>query len=171
MKRYNTIIPNDVVNGQGVCVSFWLQGCPWKCEGCFNPETWDFNEGKEYTERTKWDVLTALGANGVDRNFSILGGEPLADENLDVTEEIINAVRIAYPHIKIFLWTGYLFEDLLKSPHQQVKHILSMIDVLIDGPFKLAERDLTLPLRGSSNQRVIDVQKTLEKGEIYEHTN
>lgn len=166
MKRYNTILPNDVVNGQGVCVSFWVQGCPHRCEECFNPETWDFNGGHEYTEQVKWDVLRDIAANGIDRNFSVLGGEPLADANLDVTEEIVNVVRIAYPHIKIFLWTGYLYEDLQKSAHQQIKHILSMIDVLIDGPFKVEKKDLNLPLRGSRNQRVIDVQESIRTGEI-----
>lgn len=166
MKRYNTIIPNDVVNGEGVCVSFFTQGCPHHCPGCFNEETWDFDGGIEYVEHTKWQIIEYIGANGFYRNFSVLGGEPLVDENLEITEEVISAVRTAYPYIKIFLWTGYTFEELEQSPHSQIKHILSMIDVLIDGPFKVEEKDLDLPLRGSRNQRVIDVQESIRTGKI-----
>lgn len=166
MSRYNTIIPNDVVNGEGVCVSFWVQGCPHRCKDCFNLETWDFDGGQEYTEHTKWEILNSISANGIDRNFSVLGGEPLAEENLNITEEIIKVVRIAYPHIKIFLWTGYTYEELIVSPHAQIKHILSMIDVLIDGQFEPNEKDLTLPLRGSRNQKVIDMPATLESNQI-----
>ena len=152
--RYNSIIPNDVTNGEGVCVSFFVQGCPHHCEGCFNPETWDFNGGTEFTEETKWELIKLIGANGIQRNFSILGGEPLATKNLEMTEKIITAVRAAYPHIKIYVWTGFLFKDLVNSTDKKIDSILSKIDFLIDGTFDESKKDLSLKLRGSSNQNI-----------------
>ena len=152
--RYNSIIPNDVTNGEGVCVSLFVQGCPHHCEGCFNPETWDFNGGTEFTEETKWELIKLIGANGIQRNFSVLGGEPLATKNLEMTEKIITAVRAAYPHIKIYVWTGFLFKDLVNSTDKKIDSILSKIDFLIDGTFDESKKDLSLKLRGSSNQNI-----------------
>lgn len=156
MSKYHSIMTNDVVNGEGVCVSFWVQGCPHQCPGCFNPETWDFKEGQPYTEHTKWEIIEDIGANGIKRNFSILGGEPLDDRNLAMVEEVVTAVRQAYPNIKIFLWTGYTIEDLSAVFNSKLSHILKTIDVLIDGPFIEAEKDLSLKLRGSKNQRIFN---------------
>lgn len=153
MSRYNAIIDNDVVNGQGVCVSFFVQGCPHCCEGCFNPETWDFNGGQPYSEEIKWEIIKLISANGIRRNFSVLGGEPLAPQNLNMVSSLINAVRHAYPHIKIFLWTGYVKEEL-DLTDERIDLILNKIDVLIDGPFIEAQKDLNLKLRGSANQRI-----------------
>lgn len=164
MSRYNTIIKNDVANGEGVCVSFFVQGCPHHCPECFNPETWDFNEGKEYTDKVKWEIIKAISANGIQRNFSVLGGEPLAPQNLEMTLEVIDAVRHAYPDIKITLWTGYTYEELTKKNNTcgpsafakitTILAILDKIDVLIDGPFIKEEKDLSLKLRGSRNQHI-----------------
>lgn len=154
MNRYNAIIPNDVVNGRGVCVSFFVQGCPHHCPGCFNEETWDFNRGKLYTPDVKWDIIKAISANNITRNFSVLGGEPLAPQNIDMTWEVIDAVRHAYPNIEITLWTGYTYEQLMKQPTENLLNILNTIDILIDGPFIEKEKDLSLKLRGSRNQRV-----------------
>lgn len=154
MSKYNTIIPNDVVNGEGVCVSFFVQGCPHHCPGCFNEETWDFRGGQEYMESTKWDIIKAIGANGIQRNFSVLGGEPLAPQNQQMTAEVVDAVRHAYPKIKIFLWTGYEFDELINHLTDDLKKILLTIDVLIDGPFIEEKKDLSLKLRGSSNQHI-----------------
>lgn len=154
MNRYNAIIPNDVVNGHGVCVSFFVQGCPHHCPGCFNEETWDFNGGKSYTPEVKWNIIKAISANNITRNFSVLGGEPLAPQNIDMTWEVIDAVRHAYPHIEITLWTGYTYEQLMKQPTENLLNILNTIDILIDGPFIEKEKDLSLKLRGSRNQRV-----------------
>ena len=156
MSRYNTIIPNDVVNGEGVCCSFFVQGCPHHCKGCFNEETWDFSKGKEYTPHTKWEIIKLISANEVQRNFSVLGGEPLALQNLEMTEEVIKAVRQAYPNIKIFLWTGYTMEDLQALSLEKVNQILDQIDVLIDGPYIEKCRDLNLRLRGSTNQHIYE---------------
>ena len=167
MSRYNTIIPNDVVNGEGVCTSFFVQGCPHHCPGCFNEETWDFHEGKPYTPEIKWEIIKHIGANGLQRNFSVLGGEPLAPENLEMTLEVIDAVRHAYPNITIFLWTGYALEEINSRGSEAAHKILDEIDVLIDGPFFEAEKDLTLKLRGSRNQRIwrkIDDNWEIENG-------
>ncbi len=151
--RYNTIIPNDVANGEGVCVSLFVQGCPHHCPNCFNQETWDFNGGNLYNDSVKWDIIKMISANNVRRNFSILGGEPLAPQNLKMVEEIVSAVRSAYPDIKIFLWTGYNFSELdLTNSH--IANILNDIDVVIDGRYEESKKDLTLHLRGSSNQNI-----------------
>lgn len=154
MSRYSVIIPNDVVNGRGVCVSFFVQGCPHHCPGCFNEETWDFYGGMPYSPEVKWNIIKAISANNLTRNFSVLGGEPLAPQNLNMTWEVIDAVRHAYPHIEITLWTGYTFEQLMVQPDETLLNILNNINVLVDGPFIEEEKDLTLRLRGSCNQRI-----------------
>jgi anaerobic ribonucleoside-triphosphate reductase activating protein len=154
MNRYNAIIPNDVVNGRGVCTSFFVQGCPHHCPGCFNEETWDFKGGQEYTSHTKWEIIEAIGANGLQRNFSILGGEPLALENIEMVEDVLGTVRQAYPEIEITLWTGYTFEELKERPSDIQSKILNQINILVDGRFIEDEKDLSLQLRGSKNQHI-----------------
>lgn len=146
--KYAGLIKNDVVNGEGVCVSYWAQGCPFHCEGCHNPQTWNENGGTE-VERDELvkEILQAISTNGIKRNFSVLGGEPLAIYNRENTTAIIKAVREKYPNIKIFLWTGYSFEA--------VDHIIkNMVDYIIDGQYFKEARDLTLHLRGSRNQHI-----------------
>ena len=154
MSRYSAIIPNDVVNGHGVCVSFFVQGCPHHCPGCFNEETWDFHGGIPYTPEVKWNIIKAIAANNINRNFSVLGGEPLAPQNIDMTWEVIDAVRHAYPNIEITLWTGYTYEELMVQPTENLLNILNTINILVDGPFIEKEKDLSLQLRGSRNQRI-----------------
>lgn len=155
--RYAKIKFNDIVDGEGICVSFWTQGCPFRCPGCHNPDTWDFNGGIEIPSDIKGQIIKALSANGVQRNFSVLGGEPLCEENLDLVHSLIMAVRIAYPEIKIFVWSGFVIETLKKraETNEKLADILKNIDVLIDGPFIQEERNITLKLRGSSNQRIL----------------
>lgn len=155
--KYAKIKFNDIVDGEGICVSFWTQGCPFRCPGCHNPDTWDFNGGIEIPSDIKGQIIKALSANGVQRNFSVLGGEPLCEENLDLVHSLIMAVRIAYPEIKIFVWSGFVIETLKKraETNEKLADILKNIDVLIDGPFIQEERNITLKLRGSSNQRVL----------------
>ena len=150
--RYAGLNCNDVVNGQGICVSFWTQGCPHHCKGCFNPETWSFSGGYELPPDIKGQIVKAISKNGIQRNFSVLGGEPLCAENRKMVLEILTAVRAAYPNIKIFLWTGYEIEDLLTSTDDVVSSILDKIDVLIDGKFDEEKIDFSLALRGSCNQ-------------------
>lgn len=155
--RYAKIKFNDIVDGEGICVSFWTQGCPFRCPGCHNPDTWDFNGGVEIPSDIKGQIIKALSANGVQRNFSVLGGEPLCEENLDLVHSLIMAVRIAYPEIKIFVWSGFIIETLKKraETNEKLADILKNIDVLIDGPFIQEERNITLKLRGSNNQRIL----------------
>lgn len=146
---------NDTINGEGICVSLWMQGCPFHCKGCQNPETWDFNGGYEISEIELYEkILKGLSANGIQRNFSILGGEPLCEENLEYTYRIIRKVKKFYPNIKIFIWTGYTFSSLTKKNNLVVNYILNTIDVLIDGQFILEQRDINLKLRGSKNQKI-----------------
>lgn len=153
--RYADLKKNDIVNGENVCVSFWTQGCPHKCYQCHNPETWNFEGGKEFTVDTLQEIISAINANGVQRNFSVLGGEPLCEENLFLTNLVVTEVRKHYPNITIYLWTGYIYEELLEDSSPYLKNILDNINILIDGPFIQEQRDITLRLRGSKNQRII----------------
>lgn len=149
--RYADIKKNDIVNGQDVCVSFWCQGCPIRCSGCHNESIWNFNGGNEFTPATMSEIIQAISANGIKRNFSILGGEPLCDENIFLTHLVIQEVRKHYPNIKIFLWTGYYYKDLKKKNDSHLDYILNNINYLIDGPYIQKQRDITLKLRGSHN--------------------
>ena len=155
MSRYAKIMTNDIVDGTGVCVSLWMQGCPIKCQGCHNSSIWDFNGGYEIPTDIRGHIIKAICANGIIRNFSVLGGEPLCQENVQDVDDIISGVRIAYPEIKIFLWTGYTLEQLKEQKNKHIDNILSNIDVLIDGPYVESLRDITLELRGSANQRIL----------------
>lgn len=156
MDKYAGLITNDFANGTGVCVSFWTQGCPHQCVGCQNPETWDFNGGQPLPIDIKGQIIKAISANGITRNFSVLGGEPLCEQNLDIVDQIITAVRAAYPHIKIFVWTGYTIQELKEQKNSTIEHILSQIDTLIDGKYIESERDITLKFRGSKNQNILN---------------
>lgn len=159
--KYAGIIENDVTAGEGVCVSFFTQGCPHHCAGCHNPETWNFGGGKEFTQDTLGQIIRAVRKNGVQRNLCIMGGEPLCQENQFLTLLVMNAVKEEYPDLKIYIWTGYIYEDLIKESNNnnKLKSILEMADVLIDGPYIQEERDITLPMRGSRNQRIINLKE------------
>lgn len=156
--RYADLKYNDIVDCEsGICVSYWCQGCPIHCEGCHNPQTWDFSGGKEI-ERDELikQIINAISANGIKRNFSVLGGEPLAHENVENTYEIIKAVKKEFSDIKIYLWTGFTLGQLYRNVFCDLYNkILESVDVLIAGPYEKNKRDITLPLRGSTNQRVI----------------
>lgn len=157
------LIRNDVVNGYDVCVSVWVQGCPFHCDGCHNPQTWSFGTGIEVEEdEFIEEVITALGLNGIQRNLSLLGGEPMCEQNYPFVEKLIKIARNKYPNIKVFIWTGYEWENMTKEQ----LNVISLSDVVIDGQFELRLRDITLPFRGSSNQRIINVKKTLETGSV-----
>lgn len=153
--KYAGLMENDIVDGEGVCVSLWTQGCPHHCPGCHNSETWDFEGGYEVPEDIRGKIVKAISANGITRNFSVLGGEPLCEENLDFVLSIITAVRTAYPNIKIYIWSGYTFKELIDKQDPRIINILKQSNVLIDGPYEESLRDITLPLRGSSNQNII----------------
>ena len=152
--KFAKLMKNDIVDtDSGIVVSVWLQGCPFRCKGCHNPETWDFNGGEEIDENTLInEVSDAINANGINRNLSILGGEPLYDTNLEFTKKLISVIREKYPNIKIYIWTGFEF-SILQSD-KKYKYILDNVDVLITGRFILDRRNILLPLRGSTNQRI-----------------
>lgn len=167
--KYAGLIKNDVVNGYDVCVSYWCQGCRFRCPGCHNPETWDFDGGADIEEDDLIDkIIESISQNDIQRNLSILGGEPLCPENMRFTARLISAAIEVYPTIKIFIWTGYEFEYLWQvvKDNEYIDYILAHVDVMVDGKFDLQSRDITLPFRGSKNQRVIDVPKTLANKNI-----
>lgn len=159
--KYANIIYDDVAAAPGISVSVYLQGCPHHCVGCHNPETWDFFGGKEFTFETLSSIIEGLKTNGIKRTLAILGGEPLCVENLFITNLIISEVKKQLPETPIYIWTGYIYEDLIKEPSYLMTNVLNLTDVLIDGPYIEAERDITLPLRGSRNQKIIDLSKKI----------
>lgn len=157
--RYAGLIKNDFSAAPGVSVSFFTQGCPHHCAGCHNPDTWDYDGGKEFTPEVLDEIVEALTANDIERSFCVLGGEPLCIENEFLTNLVIKTVREKVPNVKIYVWTGYTYEELSKKTDSHMKMIFRNIDYLIDGPFIAAERDITLPMRGSRNQRVIQIDR------------
>jgi len=159
--RYSGIIYNDFSSAPGVCLSFFTQGCPFHCKGCHNQETWDFEGGKEFTPQTLESIIAGLQANNINRDLCIMGGEPLCQDNLFLTHLVIESVKKALPNTKVYIWTGYQYEDLLKVSDNHMKRILELADCIIDGPYKEEERDITLPMRGSRNQRVIYLHETV----------
>lgn len=166
--RYAGILENDFVNGQGVCVSFWCQGCPLRCPGCHNPQTWDFESGLEAKEEDLIDhILELLTANDIQRNLSILGGEPMCEQNVEFVDLLIYWVKKIYPNTRIYLWSGYTLEQLqvMAKFNKNIYNVLNNIDMLAAGPFILTERDIILPFVGSRNQKVYFKNS---KGEFYE---
>ena len=157
--RYNKIRKMDISNGPGVRVSVFMQGCTFNCKNCFNPETWDFNGGKEFTNETIDKVLDLCGKDYVV-GLSILGGEPMHPNNIEATKRLAKAFKEKYPNKNIWAWSGFRFEDL------KDKEALEYIDVLVDGQYEDELHDPTLKWRGSSNQRVIDVKKSLKNGKV-----
>lgn len=166
MIRVAGLNKNDVVNGEGVSVSLFLQGCPFHCKGCHNPETWNPDGGDAWLEEDLIQlIIDSIGANGINRNLSILGGETLdTNEKRDFIKSLLQTAKICYPNIKIVIWTGYIYEDI--KNFENLQDIFSNIDYLIDGPFKIENRDITLKWRGSRNQRIIDMKKTLQDKEV-----
>lgn len=163
LMKYAGLIKNDFAAAPGVSVSFFTQGCPHKCKNCHNPKTWDFNGGREFTPNLLDEICTALTANGISRSLSILGGEPLCDENSFLTYLVIKTVKERLPNTKIYLWTGYYYDQLKKRANSRIEKILELVDVLIDGPYIDEQRDITLQMRGSANQSIIDLATMREE--------
>ena len=161
--RYNKIRKMDISNGEGIRVSIFMQGCTFNCKNCFNPETHDFKGGKKFTDETIEKVLELCDDEHI-AGLSILGGEPMHPDNIEGTTLLSKRFKEKFPNKNIWVWSGFKFEEYLKD-----KEVLKYIDVLVDGQYVDELRDPTLKWRGSSNQRVIDVQKSLEKGSIIEH--
>lgn len=152
--KYAGLILNDITAAPGISVTVFTQGCPHKCPGCHNPDTWNKNAGFEIEkDELIAKVMFALKDRDLKRNLCIMGGEPLVDYNIDFCIDLCKAVRKESPKTKIYLWSGYLISDIQKM--KKGKEILNNIDVLIDGPYVEAERDITIPLRGSRNQSII----------------
>jgi anaerobic ribonucleoside-triphosphate reductase activating protein len=157
--RYSGLIRNDLAAAPGISVSFFTQGCPHRCKGCHNPETWDFEGGKEFTQNTLREIVEALGANGIERSFCIMGGEPLCEQNTFLVLMTLQYVKLRLPDIKVYIWTGYYYDELLKKNDPKIQLILDMADYLIDGPYIESMRDLSLQMRGSSNQSIIELKE------------
>ena len=157
--RYSGLILNDITAAPGLCVSFFTQGCPHHCRGCHNPDTWAFEGGKQFTTETLNEIIAGLTAQGIQRDLCIMGGEPLCEDNAFLTYMVIQEARKKVPGVKVYIWSGYVYEDLLRSTNPHVRGALELADVLIDGPYIAAKRDLTLNMRGSRNQRIIDLHK------------
>ena len=155
MTRYAGLMENDMANGKGFSVSFWVQGCPLHCPGCHNPQTWDFNGGMELPKDIYAQIDRAILANGIHRNFSILGGEPFCTENITLTYQVLEHVRRTFPQITIFAWSGQTLEWIKEQKNPLFQSALNMVNVLIDGPYDETQRDITLELRGSRNQRIL----------------
>lgn len=162
--NYGEIKKTDIANGEGVRVSLFVSGCTHHCEGCFNKETWNFSFGKPFTEETQDEILKALSPDFIN-GLTLLGGEPFEPQNQRVLVELLKKVKEQYPDKSIWCYSGYLFdEELLKESRARCEvtdEMLSMIDVLVDGEFKQELKNITLKFRGSENQRIIDVKKSL----------
>ena len=155
--RYNKIRKMDISNGPGIRVSIFMQGCSFHCKDCFNSETWDFKAGKEFNDEVINKVLDLASLPHIV-GLSILGGEPMHPNNREGTIKLAKAFKKRYPDKDIWVWSGYLFDELKDIEG------LSYIDTLVDGRFVLEQANPTLKFRGSSNQRVIDVKKSLKAG-------
>lgn len=157
--KYSGIIYNDIAAAPGLCVSFFVQGCPHRCFGCHNPETWDFNGGLEFTADTLESIINGLTAQGINRAFCLMGGEPLCDENIFLSCMVVSVIKERLPNTPIYIWSGYTYEELKNNRNPKVALILEMADFLIDGPYRAEERDLTLEMRGSRNQNIISLKE------------
>lgn len=166
MARYAQIKKNDIANGLGIRTTFWVQGCHWHCNNCQNKEQWNFDGGYKFTEETIKEILESISANGINRDFTILGGEPFEEENIQMCIDVIKAVRDRYPNISIWIYSGYVFEDILK--HKKRRELVNLCDIIVDGLFIQNLHSVTLKFRGSSNQRIIDIQKSINKNSIIE---
>ena len=150
--NYAEIKKVDIANGPGVRVSLFVSGCRNHCKGCFNPETWDFDYGRPFTRATEDEIIEALRPSWI-QGLSILGGEPTEEENAAVLIPFLKRVRAVLPDKDIWLYSGYTYEAL------RDKEILTLVDVLVDGPFLLELKDAGLAFRGSRNQRIIDLRE------------
>ena len=167
--HYGEIKKCDIANGEGVRVSIFVSGCTHHCPGCFNQDTWDFSYGKEYTDETEQEIIEALSPDYIN-GLSLLGGEPFEPQNQQVLVQLLRKVREQYPQKTIWCYSGYLFDrELLSESRARCEYtdeMLSTIDILVDGRFVEKLKDIRLVFRGSSNQRIIDVKKSLNNGEV-----
>lgn len=170
--NFATIKFNDIANGTGVRTSLFVSGCTHKCKGCFNSEAWDFNYGEPFTKEIEDKIIKSLESEFID-GLSLLGGEPFEPENQKVLYPFLKRVKEIYPNKDIWCYTGYLFDkELLNESRAKIDitlDMLSLIDVLVDGRFIESQKNISLNFRGSTNQRIILVKQSLEKGEVVLH--
>ena len=173
--RYSSMRNLDISNGEGVGVYRFVQGCPFHCFGCFNSDTWDFNGGKEWTEKTKDKFMKLINRPYIKR-ISFLGGECLAEQNLDEILSLIKQIRISFPDKTIWLYTGYSYSEIFRGQSSCLsqeglnnfkrREIIKLCDVVVDGEYIDEQKDLTLKWRGSKNQHVIDVKQSLAQNKM-----
>ena len=167
--NYATIKYNDIANGTGVRTSLFVSGCTHRCKGCFNAEAWDFSYGKPFTEEVENDILKSLENDYVD-GLSLLGGEPIEPSNQIALYPFLKKVKEKYPNKDIWCYSGYLFDSELLSQSRATtpitKDMLALIDVLVDGKFIEEQKNISLAFKGSENQRIIDVQKSLNENKV-----
>lgn len=174
--RFASMRALDISNGENVGVSLFVQGCPFHCYNCFNSDTWDFNGGKEWTEKTKNKFMELIDRPYIKR-VSFLGGECLADQNLDEVLKLVKQIRISFPEKTIWLYTGYELSEIIKQEqHEKVSgipdvwskrwEIIKLCNIVIDGEYIDEQKDITLKWRGSKNQMVIDVKQSLAQNKI-----
>lgn len=168
--RYGAIKKRDIANGPGVRVVLFVSGCTHHCKGCFQPQTWDFNYGDDYTADTEQEIIDALAPDFMD-GLTLLGGEPFEPDNQRALLPLLHRVRNEMPQKTIWAFSGYTFEELTGKTESRARcevtdEMLSLVDVLVDGEFQLDKRNISLQFRGSENQRLIDLPKTFENGEI-----
>lgn len=164
---YGQIKNCDIANGEGVRVTLFVSGCTNRCEGCFQPQTWDFCYGQEFTEETEEQILKMLEPSYIN-GLTLLGGEPFEPENQRALLPFVKRVKDMYPNKTIWAFTGFTLEQLLtKKPHPRCEAtdgLLSLIDILVDGRFEKDKKNLMLKFRGSENQRILNLPETLKRG-------
>lgn len=177
--NYAQIRSMDISNGEGIGVSLFVSGCHFHCKNCFNPETWNFDYGKEFTDEEMKSFIDMVDKPYITR-VSLLGGSPLAEENVSAVLKLIEEIKIRFPDKKIWLYTGYKYEDIVRSKAFYTdgdyieflrKMVLQYVDYLVDGQYVDELQDFSLKFRGSKNQRIIDVQKSLKENRVIEKEN
>ena len=166
--NYSALRKADIANGIGFRCTLWCCGCRRKCPGCFNPEAQDPNFGEPFTDEVKEKIFKELSEPTCD-GLSLMGGEPLSicSDNRKQTIQLCKEVKERFPNKSVWIWTGYLFEEIASDP--SMKEILNYVDIIVDGEFRIEERDLSCAFKGSRNQRIIDVKKTMERKSIVEY--
>ena len=165
---YGALKKTDIANGPGVRVSLFVSGCTHHCKDCFNPETWNFTYGEEYTDKVMTEILEALEPDYI-QGITVLGGEPFEPSNQRELLPLYHAIRSRYPEKTIWVYSGYTLEqDLLQESRARIEitdEILALIDVVVDGEFVLEQKNISLKFRGSENQRIINLPESLASGE------
>lgn len=161
--RFFDISYPDINNGIGLRATLWLAGCSHHCKGCQNPQTWDGNSGKRFDKRHREKLLEIVGKSYIN-GLTLSGGDPLYEDTIDDLTALLSFLKEQYPEKTIWIYTGYTWEEILSD--QKKKEVIKYCDVLVDGEYKQELRDVTLAFRGSKNQRLIDIQKSLKNNEV-----